>query len=41
MSTEELKEREAYVDECCALIMSQKGVEHVIVMNENCEFMIN
>lgn len=38
MNAEEIKERYAYVEECCAQILQQKGVQDVIVMNENCEF---
>lgn len=39
MSSQELlKDRSAYVDECCVQIMAQRGVEHVIVMNENREW---
>lgn len=35
MDPNDLKERDLYVDECCSQILSQKGVQHVIVMNEN------
>lgn len=41
MNAEELKDRDAYVDECFAQITAQKGVETVIVMNENCECKFN
>lgn len=35
MDPNDLKERDLYVDECCSQILSQKEVQHVIVMNEN------
>lgn len=38
MDAEELKERDRYVEECCVQILQQKGVQHLIVMNEGCEF---
>ena len=38
MDPKERKERELYVELCCKEILAQKGVENVIVMNEDCEW---
>lgn len=35
MSTINLEDRDAYVAECCALILAQKSVQEVVVMDEN------
>lgn len=40
MDLKERKERELYVELCCKEILAQKGVENVIVMNEDCELAI-
>lgn len=35
MDIKDLQERNNYIEACCSQILAMKGVQHVVVMNEN------